>query len=99
MTSQAGHIPLRTTPYSHSFPTSPFHFDLYLTYNHVRNQQSLLLVGPAAMVPQLSGADSHRIPPVVSKGYQPKGEYKTINGLKTCWSNSSAYSWDFSNKT
>ncbi|KAG0157351.1 hypothetical protein PDIDSM_4536 [Penicillium digitatum] len=23
------------------------------------------------------------IPPVVSKGYQPKGEYKTINGLKT----------------
>lgn len=23
------------------------------------------------------------IPPIVSKGYQPKGEYKTINGLKT----------------
>jgi hypothetical protein len=24
------------------------------------------------------------IPPVVAKGYEPKGEYKTINGLKTC---------------
>lgn len=24
------------------------------------------------------------IPPVISKGYQAKGEYKTINGLKTC---------------
>ncbi|KAL4870491.1 hypothetical protein BDV12DRAFT_184493 [Aspergillus spectabilis] len=23
------------------------------------------------------------IPPVIAKGYQPKGEYKTINGLKT----------------
>ncbi|KAL4963943.1 dienelactone hydrolase family protein [Aspergillus stella-maris] len=23
------------------------------------------------------------IPPIVAKGYQPKGEYKTINGLKT----------------
>jgi hypothetical protein len=26
----------------------------------------------------------HSIPPVVSKGYQAKGAYKTINGLKTC---------------
>lgn len=26
----------------------------------------------------------HRIPPVVSKGYQAKGGYQTINGLKTC---------------
>ena len=25
-----------------------------------------------------------RIPPIVPKGYQAKGEYKTINGLKTC---------------
>ena len=26
----------------------------------------------------------YRIPPVVSKGYQAKGGYQTINGLKTC---------------
>ena len=25
-----------------------------------------------------------RIPPVVSEGYEPKGKYTTINGLKTC---------------
>lgn len=24
------------------------------------------------------------IPPVISKGYEAKGEYKTIGGLKTC---------------
>lgn len=30
-------------------------------------------------------ANTHcRIPPVVSKGYQAKGGYQTINGLKTC---------------
>jgi hypothetical protein len=55
--------------------------------HHVWNQQSLLLVCELlnSLMPQLSFADHyHRIPPVVSKGYQPKGEYKTINGLKTC---------------
>lgn len=25
-----------------------------------------------------------RIPPIVAKGYQAKGGYQTINGLKTC---------------
>lgn len=24
------------------------------------------------------------IPPIITKGYQQKGEYKTIGGLKTC---------------
>lgn len=41
-------------------------------------------VQPHSPMPHLSFADSHRIPPVVSKGYKAKGEYKTINGLKTC---------------
>jgi dienelactone hydrolase len=30
------------------------------------------------------GAACCSIPPIVSKGYQAKGEYKTIGGLKTC---------------
>ncbi|KAJ5283087.1 hypothetical protein N7505_001067 [Penicillium chrysogenum] len=36
-------------------------------------------------MPQLRVADHHcaQNPPVVSKGYQAKGEYKIINGLKT----------------
>lgn len=25
-----------------------------------------------------------QIPPIVAKGYQAKGKYETINGLKTC---------------
>lgn len=32
----------------------------------------------------MAADDKPRIPPIVSKGYQAKGEYKTINGLKTC---------------
>lgn len=28
------------------------------------------------------------IPPIVSKGYEPKGKYETIGGLKTCRSTS-----------
>jgi len=28
------------------------------------------------------------IPPIISKGYEPKGKYETINGLKTCKSRS-----------
>jgi hypothetical protein len=26
----------------------------------------------------------HRIPPVIAKGYEPKGQYITLNGMKTC---------------
>lgn len=36
--------------------------------------------------PAMSGVSKAccNIPPIISKGYQAKGEYKTINGLKTC---------------
>jgi hypothetical protein len=59
--------------------------------HHVWNQQSLLLVRETRgahlkfISIQSSSTDHvHSIPPVVSKGYQAKGAYKTINGLKTC---------------
>lgn len=35
-------------------------------------------------MPFTSTDRDNSIPPVVSKGYQAKGSYQTINGLKTC---------------
>jgi len=37
----------------------------------------------------MDGIDGHsaaccNIPPVISKGYEPKGKYETLGGLKTC---------------
>jgi hypothetical protein len=44
---------------------------------------SHLLSSPIAVMAQHSDACC-RIPPIVAKDYQPKGEYITVNGLKTC---------------
>ena len=34
------------------------------------------------------------IPPIVVEGYEPKGKYETINGMKTCVSSSSTSNWE-----
>lgn len=59
-----------------------------LTYRQLFRSR-LSLPKPSTRLFRYSAIMSHskaccQIPPIVAKGYQAKGEYKTINGLKTC---------------
>ena len=61
----------------------------FRTSRHVQTQRSLLPVSNISCHHQCRSARAdhtlwYRIPPVISKGYEPKGKYITLNGLKTC---------------
>lgn len=76
MHSLMGYRQLLTTPLRKSFAPTIAHptFKPFLCVRSIHCSSAMSGVSKACC----------QIPPIVAQGYQGKGEYKTINGLKTC---------------
>lgn len=75
-----------------SYVALPLHSKLSATtrvaIKHHRSRSSANMSGTKMPASHGHSEACCNIPPIVVEGYEPKGKYETINGMKTCVSNS-----------
>jgi hypothetical protein len=71
-----------------SYITRPFHNKLFpttrLAIKHHSSRPSSNMSGTKIPASHGHSEACCNIPPIVAEGYEPKGKYETINGIKTC---------------